>query len=218
MRMLRMLGFAHLAACGGGGRRASSSAPDSVATAATPAAPPAAESTAASPSAGRPLGGGGSESARDDGVGATSDAIQGGSKDVGASGASTVIAHPENIQPGLTSARPLTHLANPRERDSRALQEGKQLFVSYNCGDCHGAEGSGAVGPSLQDGRWHFGGSAGEVFESIAEGRPNGMPAWGGRISDAQIWALVTYVRTLSAGKNVTTENFEGATVPRSGH
>jgi cytochrome c oxidase cbb3-type subunit III len=130
----------------------------------------------------------------------------------------TLIAHPEHIQPGLSSQRPLATLANPRGHDPRAVEEGKQLFISYNCGDCHGSEGSGAVGPSLQDGRWHFGGTAGEVFESIAEGRPNGMPSWGGRISNGQIWALVAYVRTLSAGKNVTTENFESATVPRGGH
>lgn len=129
-----------------------------------------------------------------------------------------LIAHPGNVQAGLASTRPLIAVTNPREHDARALAEGKALFVSYNCADCHGSEGSGAVGPSLQDGRWHFGGSSGEVYESIAEGRPNGMPSWGGRIADSQIWALVTYVRSLSAGKDVTTERFEGSTVQRSGH
>jgi mono/diheme cytochrome c family protein len=74
------------------------------------------------------------------------------------------------------------------------------------------------MGPSLQDGRWHFGGSNGEVFQSIYEGRPDGMPAWGGRISDADIWRLVTYVRSLGVGKNVSTENFTGKTIQRSGH
>jgi cytochrome c oxidase cbb3-type subunit 3 len=129
-----------------------------------------------------------------------------------------LIAHPENIQPGLVQARPQLTVHNPREHDDRALDEGKQLFVAYNCLDCHGSEGSGGVGPSLQDGRWHFGGTAGEVYESIAQGRPDGMPAWGGRIAESQIWALVTYVRSLSAGQDVSTENFEGATVQRGGH
>ena len=73
------------------------------------------------------------------------------------------------------------------------------------------------MGPSLQDNRWHFGGSAGEVFQSIYEGRPDGMPSWGGRISDEDIWRLVTYIRTLSKGKAVATENFTGRTVERSG-
>jgi cytochrome c oxidase cbb3-type subunit 3 len=94
---------------------------------------------------------------------------------------------------------------------------GGQLFVGYNCLDCHGAEGSGAMGPSFQDGRWHFGGSPGEVFESIYQGRPDGMPAWGGRISNDQIWMLTAYVRSLSS-KDLSTENFTGKTVERTGH
>jgi cytochrome c oxidase cbb3-type subunit III len=130
----------------------------------------------------------------------------------------SLIVHPENIQLGLPTSRPQVTLVNPREHDPRALNEGKELFVSYNCADCHGSEGSGDVGPSLQDDRWHFGGTVGDVYESIEEGRPDGMPAWGGRIPESQVWALVTYVRTLSAGKDVSTENFEGATVQRGGH
>jgi len=30
------------------------------------------------------------------------------------------------------------------------------------------------------------------------QGRPNGMPAFGGRIPDDQLWQLVAYVRSLS--------------------
>jgi cytochrome c oxidase cbb3-type subunit 3 len=138
---------------------------------------------------------------------------------VSSGGAPELVAHPDNIQAGLPAQHPLRALANPREHDPRAIEEGKQLFVSYNCADCHGGEGSGGMGPSLQDGRWHFGGSPGEVYESISEGRPDGMPSWGGRINDSQIWALVAYVRTLSSGKDVTTQTFEGAgTVERGGH
>jgi cytochrome c oxidase cbb3-type subunit 3 len=109
-------------------------------------------------------------------------------------------------------------MTNPYEGSADRAAEGAKLFISYNCMDCHGADGSGAMGPSLQDGRWHFGGSPGEVFQSIYEGRPEGMPAWGGRIPDDQIWRLVTYVRTLAAGHSVTTESFTGRTVKRSGH
>ncbi len=138
---------------------------------------------------------------------------------VSSGGAPELVAHPDNIQAGLSAQHPLRALANPREHDPRAIEEGKQLFVSYNCADCHGGEGSGGMGPSLQDGRWHFGGSPGEVYESISEGRPDCMPSWGGRINDSQIWALVAYVRTLSSGKDVTTQTFEGAgTVERGGH
>ncbi len=130
----------------------------------------------------------------------------------------SLIAHPEHVQLGLPIARRQLTLVNPREHDPKAVEEGRALFVSYNCADCHGSEGSGGTGPSLDDGRWHFGPTVGDVYESIEEGRPDGMPAWGGRIPESQIWALVAYARTLAAGKDVSTENFEGATVQRGGH
>jgi hypothetical protein len=128
------------------------------------------------------------------------------------------VAHPDYIPVGFPSHDRPYALVNPHEGSANARKIGAQLYISYNCIDCHGADGSGAMAPSLADGRWHFGGSAAEVFESIYQGRPDGMPTWGGRIANDQIWMLVTYVRSLSAGKDVTTENFTGRTVERSGH
>jgi cytochrome c oxidase cbb3-type subunit 3 len=128
------------------------------------------------------------------------------------------VEHPDHIQPGLRPQTRFNTLTNPFEGNAQRRAEGAKLFIAYNCMDCHGPEGSGAMGPSLQDSRMHFGGSAGEVFQSIYEGRPDGMPSWGGRISDDQIWRLVAYVRTLSNGHSVTTENFTGKTIARSGH
>ena len=128
------------------------------------------------------------------------------------------VSHPEHIQPGMVAVPAGMQLRNPYEGNASAVATGAKLFVAYNCVDCHGADGSGAMGPSLADGRWHFGGAPSEVFESIYQGRPEGMPAWGSLISPDQIWMLVTYVRSLEKGKNVTTENFSGQTVERTGH
>lgn len=128
-----------------------------------------------------------------------------------------LIQHDENLPAGFPlQVTPIT-VKNPYEGDKRAIDTGGKLFVGYNCIDCHGADGSGAMGPSFQDGRWHFGGSPAEVFESIYQGRPDGMPAWGGRISNEQIWMLTAYVRSLSS-KDLSTENFTGKTVERTGH
>ena len=127
------------------------------------------------------------------------------------------VEHPDNIQPGLSSQRRLAQLKNPYAGNTARISEGAKLFVSYNCVDCHGADGSGAIGPTFQDGRMHFGGTSGEIFESIYEGRPDGMPSWGGRIGDDQIWRLVAYVESLSKGASVSTENFTGKTVDRGG-
>ena len=127
------------------------------------------------------------------------------------------IQHDENLPAGFPSQVKPVLIRNPYEGDKNATATGGKLFIAYNCLDCHGAEGSGGMGPSFQDGRWHFGGSPGEVFESIYEGRPDGMPSWGGRITDDQIWMLTAYVRSL-ASKDLSTENFTGKTVERTGH
>jgi cytochrome c oxidase cbb3-type subunit 3 len=140
-----------------------------------------------------------------------------GSRQVDGGDSLRLIAHEENLPVGFPAGGGLLTLTNPYEGDKRALGIGAQLYVSYNCIDCHGADGSGAMGPSFADGRWHFGGSPGAVFESIYQGRPDGMPQWGGRISNDQIWMLTAYVRSL-ATKDVSTENFTGRTVERTGH
>ena len=128
------------------------------------------------------------------------------------------IAHNEHLQPGLVFARDSLALRSPFQGDAGAIATGAKLYLSYNCVDCHGTDGTGAMAPALMDGRWHFGGSPAEVFESIYQGRPDGMPAWGGLIDRASIWRLVAYVRSLEQGKEVSTENFTGKTVERTGH
>ena len=48
------------------------------------------------------------------------------------------------------------------------------------------------------DSRWIYGSEPENIFATIMQGRPNGMPAFGGRIPDDQLWQLVAYVRSLS--------------------
>ena len=136
----------------------------------------------------------------------------------GVDAAARFVTHREHIQPGNVTPPNGLALKNPYAGNASAAASGAKLFISYNCADCHGAEGSGFMAPTLQDGRWHFGGSDAELFESIFEGRPDGMPAWGSLISQDQIWLLVSYVRTLQQNRDVTTENFTGRTVERMGH
>ena len=131
--------------------------------------------------------------------------------------AARFVVHLEHIRPGGTAPRGTT-LTNPYAGNASAIATGAKLFIAYNCLDCHGAEGSGAMGPSLADGRWHFGGDDSELFESIYQGRPDGMPAWDSTIAPDQIWMLVSYVKSLNGGKDVTTENFSGKTIERTGH
>jgi cytochrome c oxidase cbb3-type subunit 3 len=88
-------------------------------------------------------------------------------------------------------------VANPYENNAFALSEGKRLFVWFNCSGCH-ANGGGGMGPALMDDAWLYGSAPAQIFATIVEGRPNGMPSFGGKLSDQQVWQLVSYVRSLS--------------------
>ena len=89
---------------------------------------------------------------------------------------------------------------NPVANDPAAMAEGERLYGWMNCAGCHGPSGGGGIGPPLRDGDWIYGGDPASIFQSIGQGRPNGMPAFGGRIPDEQIWQIAHYVRSLSAG------------------
>jgi cytochrome c oxidase cbb3-type subunit 3 len=98
-----------------------------------------------------------------------------------------------------------------------ALTEGKRLYHAMNCNGCH-AEGGGAIGPPLMDEKWLYGYEPDQIYDTIAHGRPNGMPAFGGKprdptinavgtLPEQQLWQLVAYVRSLSGmvSKNAAT-------------
>ncbi|MFP3582813.1 c-type cytochrome [Paraburkholderia sp. SIMBA_055] len=88
-------------------------------------------------------------------------------------------------------------VSNPYENNAYAVSQGKRLFRAYNCSGCH-AQGSGDSGPALMDDKWIYGADPASVFTTIKQGRPNGMPAFGGHVSDDQIWQIVAYVRSMS--------------------
>jgi cytochrome c oxidase cbb3-type subunit 3 len=100
------------------------------------------------------------------------------------------------LQPGerLASAA----ASNPYEENAYAASQGKRLYKQYNCSGCHGSGGGGAMGPALMDDKWIYGSSPANIYATIVQGRPNGMPSFGGHIPEDQLWQLVAYVRSLS--------------------
>lgn len=91
----------------------------------------------------------------------------------------------------------VTFPTNPLANDPVALQEGRKLFNWYNCSGCHGGHAGGGMGPSLRDKVWLFGDRDDQIFDSIAEGRGEGMPSWGSKIPEDQIWKLVAYIKSM---------------------
>jgi len=82
---------------------------------------------------------------------------------------------------------------------------GKTLFSA--CAACHGASGKGnpALGaPNLTDAIWLYGGTLEAVKETIRNGRSGTMPAWRGRLGDADARVLAAYVYSLSHGSGAS--------------
>ena len=100
-------------------------------------------------------------------------------------------------------------LENPHKDDRQSAQTGARLFSSMNCDGCHGGGALGWVGPSLVDGRWHYGGADEEIFHSIFYGRPKGMPAYGGVLGSEGVWMIVTYLKSQPVPNVVPTTSYE---------
>src|SRR5699024_5947870 len=76
---------------------------------------------------------------------------------------------------------------NPFEGDPEAVAAGKQLYQKVGCYGCHGRSGGGGMGPSLVDSKWRYGSSDADLFKTIVQGRPKGMPAWRSHFTDDQV-------------------------------
>jgi cytochrome c oxidase cbb3-type subunit 3 len=98
------------------------------------------------------------------------------------------------LQPG-PKTRDVT-IRNTYEENAWAVAEGKRLYSQMNCVGCH-AHGGGGMGPPLMDDEWIYGSDPENIFQTIVQGHPNGMPTYRGKLSNQQIWQLVAYVRSL---------------------
>ncbi len=103
--------------------------------------------------------------------------------------------HPANATQGTVP--PSQPVSNAYEESAYAVSQGQKLFDQYNCSGCH-AHGAGGIGPPLIDQTWIYGSEPQNIFQTIVEGRPNGMPSFRGKIPDQQVWELVAFVRSMS--------------------
>jgi cytochrome c oxidase cbb3-type subunit 3 len=102
------------------------------------------------------------------------------------------------VRPGI-NASVLIGATNPYTGRTDAIVTGRQLFTGMNCSGCHSGYAGGGMGPNLRDSLWIYGSSDADLYATIAEGRPNGMPAWGERLPTQQIWQIIAYLRTLGS-------------------
>lgn len=99
--------------------------------------------------------------------------------------------------PGGAAPPPPDATGQRFEGNKQAIAEGKALFRQMNCSGCH-FNGGGGMGPALMSGHWRYGGQIDQIYASIAQGRPNGMPSWQGTLVPTLIWDLAAYVKSLA--------------------
>lgn len=83
--------------------------------------------------------------------------------------------------------------------DAEAIERGKAIYATNNCGGCHRMDGGGnSIGPNLADDYWLHGGSVKDVFRTIRDGVvEKGMPAWGRSMSAQDVKDVTFFVMSL---------------------
>ena len=85
------------------------------------------------------------------------------------------------------------------EPEANLPAEGAALFAKL-CSSCHGTAGNGRgsrSGPSLQRPEFSYGRTPAAITQSIRDGRPGGMPAFGHVFTPRQFEALTMYILSL---------------------
>lgn len=88
-------------------------------------------------------------------------------------------------------------------QDASQVEAGQEVFMD-NCAACHmeDATGDRAQGaPDLSDAIWLYGGDYDTLSQTVTYSRFGVMPAWTGRLSEAQIRAVSAYVHQLGGGE-----------------
>ena len=107
-----------------------------------------------------------------------------------------------SLEPGAPS--PQVDNDSPYQENAWGISEGKRLYSAFNCAPCHAMNGGGAIGPALIDDKWIYGGRGDQIYATISQGRPNGMPSFGGHVTAQQIWQLVAYVQSMAGQVKAT--------------
>lgn len=88
-------------------------------------------------------------------------------------------------------------------KDAALVAEGATVFAE-NCAACHGEEAKGDIyqgAPNLSDAIWLYGGSYDTIKQTVTYARFGVMPAWLGRLSEAEVRAVAVYVHQLGGGE-----------------
>src|ERR1700688_4206142 len=98
---------------------------------------------------------------------------------------------------------------NPLAGSSVAVAAGQRLYRQA-CQACHGGGGGGDRGPALTTSNFSHGNEDVDLFRNIRTGiAGSGMPAFQ-KLTDDQVWQLVSYIRSLNGTAAKTQEVVSG--------
>jgi cytochrome c oxidase cbb3-type subunit 3 len=87
--------------------------------------------------------------------------------------------------------------------DTSQVAAGETVYMD-NCAACHAEDATGDIyqgAPNLKDAIWLYGGDYDTLMESVTNARYGVMPAWEGRLDEAEIRAVSAYVHQLGGGE-----------------
>ncbi len=90
-----------------------------------------------------------------------------------------------------------------QDSDPALADAGATVFAD-NCAACHGDAGTGDVtqgAPNLTDAIWLYGGDPAALTETVALAHFGVMPAWSGRLSEAEVRAVSVFVHSQGGGE-----------------
>ena len=105
------------------------------------------------------------------------------------------------VPPLVVDAYPTTYRRPLVTYHAASIAAGMAVYHAH-CAACHGPTGAG--GPTVGDlrgpatGRRH----AGELFWLVSHGVAPGMPAFAARLTEAQRWDVINFIRALAAAEN----------------
>ena len=105
---------------------------------------------------------------------------------------------------GLSLAQPADTTRNPLANSPAAVAAGLTLY-DQTCQACHGPAGQGDRGPALNTRRFVHGNEDGDLVHTIRAGVPGSQMPPFPRLTDEQVWQLVSYIRSLSSAARSST-------------
>jgi cytochrome c oxidase cbb3-type subunit 3 len=87
--------------------------------------------------------------------------------------------------------------------EGQSAEDGARIFAD-NCAACHGEDGTGnrdMGAPNLADAISLYGAARESVLIQLTRARHGVMPAWAGRLSDAELKQLAHFVHGLGGGE-----------------